>query len=97
MNRRYTKGRDFFDLGWYLSKWPDLSPNIVFLNNALNQTGWDKGGVSLEKWRELIYKTVQRADWRKVRQDVESFLESHGDINIFSKENVLTLLARSSV
>ena len=34
LDRKYTKGRDFFDLGWYLSKWPGLSPNIVFLNRS---------------------------------------------------------------
>lgn len=24
LSRKYTKGRDLFDLGWYLSKWKDL-------------------------------------------------------------------------
>jgi len=35
------KGRDVYDLIWYLGDptWPP--PNIELLNNALHQTGWD--------------------------------------------------------
>jgi hypothetical protein len=40
LQRPYTKGRDIYDLLWYLSdpEWPP--PNLVLLNNALQQTGW---------------------------------------------------------
>jgi hypothetical protein len=40
LHRPYPKGRDFYDLVWYLSDpfWPP--PNLVLLNNALAQTGW---------------------------------------------------------
>ena len=31
LSRKYTKGRDFFGLGWYLSRWKDISPNINLL------------------------------------------------------------------
>jgi len=38
--RNYTKGRDIYDLFWYLSdqSWPE--PNFDYLNEALKQTGW---------------------------------------------------------
>ena len=41
LQRPYPKGRDVNDLLWYLSDpaWPE--PNLVMLNNALQQTGWD--------------------------------------------------------
>jgi hypothetical protein len=40
LQRPYVKGRDLYDLLWYLSDraWP--SPNLVLLGNALGQTGW---------------------------------------------------------
>jgi hypothetical protein len=40
LTRAYTKGRDLFDLVWYLSdpQWP--APNIPQLNNALERFGW---------------------------------------------------------
>ena len=94
LSRKHTKGRDFFDIGWYLSKWKDLSPNLTLLQNALKQTGW-KGKLPLrDNWRELIYDAVKDVDWKKVKQDVENFLENPGDMNVFSKENVLDLIRR---
>ena len=92
LNRKYTKGRDFFDIGWYLSRWKDLSPNMTLLKNALLQTGWEKEIPSERTWRECLYDVVKKADWEKVRQDVENFLENASDVNVFSKENVLKLI-----
>ena len=92
LSRKYTKGRDFFDIGWYLSKWRDLSPNIILLQNALKQTDWEKEFPSKANWRDFLYKVVKEADWKKVRQDVENFLERPSDMDIFNQENVLRLI-----
>lgn len=91
-SRRYAKGRDFFDVGWYLSRWKDLSPNITLLKNALMQTGWKGELPTKENWRTSLYDVVKKADWKKVRQDIENFLENPTDINVFSQENVLRLI-----
>lgn len=92
LSRKYTKGRDFFDLGWYLSRWRDLSPNLLLLKNGLEQTGWKKEFPSEASWKNLIYEVVRAADWNKVKNDVEKFLENPKDLNIFTKENILSLL-----
>jgi len=92
LSRKYTKGRDFFDIGWYLSKWKDLSPNIPLLKNALLQVGWKKDFPNQENWREYLYEVVKNVDWKRVRQDVENFLENPSDLSIFSQENVLSLI-----
>lgn len=92
LSRKYTKGRDFFDLGWYLSKWRDLSPNIALLTNGLKQAGWQGKMPSENNWRDLIYEVVKKADWRKVRREVENFLENPSDLNVFSQENTLSLI-----
>lgn len=92
LSRKYTKGRDFFDLGWYLSKWKDLSPNFILLKNALKQTGWKHEIPSEDTWKRFLKKVVQEADWNKVEQDVESFLENPRDLEIFNQENILKLL-----
>ncbi|MFA5090360.1 MAG: nucleotidyl transferase AbiEii/AbiGii toxin family protein [Candidatus Omnitrophota bacterium] len=92
LSRKYTKGRDFFDLGWYLSKWKDLTPNFTLLGNALKQTGWQGKIPSENTWKDFLSKVVHEADWRKVKQDVENFLENPRDLEIFTKENVLNLL-----
>lgn len=91
-SRKYTKGRDFFDIGWYLSKWKNLSPNFLLLRNSLLQTGYNKEIPSEENWRSCLYAVVENTDWYKVREDVENFLEQPKDLEVFSKENVLSLI-----
>ncbi|MFC1808164.1 nucleotidyl transferase AbiEii/AbiGii toxin family protein [Candidatus Omnitrophota bacterium] len=92
LSRKFTKGRDFFDLGWYLSRWRDLSPNITLLKNALIQTDWKGEFPSLDNWRDFVYEVVDKTDWLKVKKDVGNFLENPSDMNIFTKENVLNLI-----
>lgn len=92
LSRKYAKGRDYFDLGWYLSKWKGIEPNFILLENALKQTGWGKDMPGKDNWRELIYKVVEQTDWKKVKQDAENFLENPSDLNIFTRENTLQLL-----
>lgn len=95
LSRKYTKGRDYFDLGWYLSKWKGIEPNFEQFRNALKQTGWSRDFPEENNWRDLIYKVIEKVDWEKVKQDVENFLENPSDLNIFTKENILHLLHNS--
>jgi predicted nucleotidyltransferase component of viral defense system len=92
LSRPYVKGRDYYDLAWYLSRYKGISPNTDFLNNALRQTGWDKDFPTKKNWKDLLKKVVRTADWKQVEKDVLPFLERPGDMNIFTKENVLSLL-----
>jgi len=92
LSRKYAKGRDYFDLGWYLSKWKGIEPNFTLFKNALKQTGWSSELPDKDNWRELIYKVVEHVDWKKIKQDVEQFLENPSDLNIFTRENIMQLL-----
>lgn len=96
LSRKYTKGRDLFDLGWYLSRWKDLTPNIALLCNALKQTGWKNELPSIDNWRDFLYKVVMDLDWNKVREDIDNFLENSSDLNVFSKQNILVLIKGAS-
>jgi len=90
--RSYTKGRDYYDLIWYLSdrSWPE--PNIAFLRNALAQTEWQGAEVTGDNWRRLIEERVADADWQKVVNDVDPFLERTEDAALLTLENLLSLL-----
>lgn len=94
MSRKYTKGRDFFDLGWYLSRWTDISPNIGLLQNGLRQTGWKNEMPTGHTWREVLFKIVEAADWKKVEGDVKNFLENSSDLSVFTQKNILNLINR---
>ena len=93
LSRKYTKGRDFFDLGWYLSRFKALAPNFKLLHNALIQTGYTGKMPGENDWRECLGYIVQKADWKLVHRDVANFLENPKDADVFTKENVLRLLA----
>jgi len=40
----------------------------------------------------LIYNIVKEVEWKKVRQDVENFLENPRDLEILTQDNILRLL-----
>lgn len=92
LNRRYTKGRDFFDLVWFLSdpSWP--SPNLELLNRALKQTEWNGPEVTEQNWRALVIKRLEKVNWKQVTEDVRPFLERETDLSLLAKENCLRLL-----
>lgn len=92
LQRSWTKGRDLFDLLWYLTdrEWPE--PNLRLLNNALFQTGWDRGAVTTENWRAVIRERVEALDWTRVLNDVRPFVEPHADIDLLTLENLLSVL-----
>jgi Domain of unknown function (DUF1814). len=95
LSRKYLKGRDFFDIAWYLSKWKGLAPNIILLQNALLQTGWKKERINENNWRSIIAENIKAADWRKVEEDLKNFLERPSDIDVFTKEVLLRLVGGS--
>ncbi|MEW5758844.1 MAG: nucleotidyl transferase AbiEii/AbiGii toxin family protein [Candidatus Omnitrophota bacterium] len=95
-SRKYTKGRDFFDIGWYLSKWKGLAPNFALLKNSLTQTGYSGEFPNEQNWRDCLYKAIENTDWNKVKKDIENFLETQKDLEVFSKENILLLVKTTS-
>lgn len=96
LSRRYVKGRDIYDLMWYLSDrtWPQ--PNIVLLNNALKQMGWKGREITAENWRKKISAQISNYDWNKVITDARPFVENQRDLAMLTKENLTGLLANKS-
>ncbi|MBN2315131.1 MAG: nucleotidyl transferase AbiEii/AbiGii toxin family protein [Sedimentisphaerales bacterium] len=92
--RKYVKGRDIYDLIWYLSdrSWP--APNLELLNNALIQTRWTGPQVTAENCRRLVIRRVEKLDFKQVVADVEPFLERSADISLLTRENLTLLLKR---
>ena len=93
LTRKYTKGRDLYDLGWYLADptWP--APNLVQLNNALRQSGRDAPVVTPANWRGLIRNKLNTIDWEQALRDVSPFLERRQDMALISRDVLLRLLA----
>lgn len=92
LQRSWPKGRDLFDLFWYLSDptWP--GPNLVLLENALRQTGWEGPRLDESSWRPAAYARVEALDWRAAERDVAPFLEPGPGAALFGRENLLRLI-----
>jgi hypothetical protein len=94
LQRLYTKGRDLYDLLWYLSD-PDWSePNLVLLNNALEQTGWESSFLTEDTWRGIVGGRIEDLEWEKARTDVAPFLERNEDLDLLTKENLRRILRK---
>jgi hypothetical protein len=75
LSRKYTKGRDLYDLAWYLSDpaWPP--PNLELLNNALQQTSWSGRRLTNQTWVPALARRLEKVDWAAALADVLPFLE----------------------
>ncbi len=94
LQRVYTKGRDLYDLLWYLSDpgWP--APNLAMLRSALAQSGWEGSELDESSWRDVVEQRVADLDWAKVLGDVRPFVESPADLETLTRENLLRVLSR---
>ena len=79
--RGFTKGRDFYDLIWYMSK--KVKPNLVLFNNAVKQTEGKSPAISEENFREFLIEKIEGVDFKNARRDVERFLEDKKELRLF--------------
>ena len=73
--RPYVKGRDWYDLVWYVTR--KTRPDLALLGQALRQQGpW--AGQQLEmtpRWvQEHMEAVIRRIDWTAARDDVQRFV-----------------------
>jgi len=90
--RSWCKGRDLYDLVWYLSDttWPE--PNLTLLNSALSQTGWTGPELLAGNWRGVLADKLESIDWNAARADVLPFLERPREVDLIHPEHLLRLL-----
>jgi hypothetical protein len=91
LTRRYAKGRDWYDLVWYLSQRPPVAPNLTLLQNALDQTqGAER--VDARRWIDEVRGRLLAIDTKALFDDVGPFLERPKDAALITRENLLGLL-----
>lgn len=90
--REYSKGRDWYDLLWYLTSFKELEPNFDMLNNAIEQTMRKPFRVNRENWRDKLKDTIDNFNIKKAKNDVGYFLENPQEMELLTKENLHKLL-----
>lgn len=92
LQRPFTKGRDIYDLFWYLSDptWPE--PNLILLNNALSQTNWKGETLTIDNWKEQVWHRLKSLNWTGIVDDVRPFVEPGFDIYLLTAVNMARVL-----
>ena len=73
--RSYVKGRDWYDLLWYVAR--RTVPDLALLANALFQQGpWQGERIELSnEWLlQALRAKIESVDWKLARNDVQRFL-----------------------
>jgi predicted nucleotidyltransferase component of viral defense system len=96
LQRDYAKGRDLYELMWYLSdpQWPE--PNLILLRNALMQTHWKGPAPEPGNWRGIIYERLKTINWDAALADVRPFLERPQEIDLLIMANFRRLLHQTN-
>lgn len=80
--REYSKGRDYYDLMWYLSREPFVEPNLMLLGAALQQTAPALAEAAEADWRAALKDKLEDVNWEDVRRDITPFLEQARDVDL---------------
>lgn len=91
LTRTYPKGRDWYDLVWYRGQRPPVEPNLVLLQNALNQTQ-GRGACDAGQWKRALRDRIEDLDDRQLVADVQPFLEHPEEAELLLTEHVLSVL-----
>lgn len=91
ITRKYAKGRDWYDLLWYLSQRPPVQPNLPLLQQALDQTQGAGHSNALD-WEVLVRARLAALDLKAIGDDVRPFLERPQEAELLTRDNLLGLL-----
>ena len=90
--RKYTKGRDFYDLLWYLGK--KILPSFTLLNNAIAQTESKRIIVTERNFRDFLLERLEKINFTRIREDVGRFLVDKQELKLLDKEVIKQLLTK---
>jgi predicted nucleotidyltransferase component of viral defense system len=89
-----VKGRDWYDLVWYVANHPEL--HLYHLERRMRQTGHWKEDASLtsESFKNLLIKTINNLDVDQARKEIETFVKNPQNLSIWSHEFFLEVASR---
>lgn len=90
LNRPWPKGRDYYDLMWYLEQDPRSEPNLALLNAGMAQQNPNADTLTRENWRYKVADRVLQVPWDRVTEDITRLVEGLDDIPL--REDLLALL-----
>lgn len=91
--RQYTKGRDFYDLMWFLGR--GTSPNLPLLENAIFQTTGNKIKLTVPELKKMLLKRINEADFVKIQEELKIFLVDKSEVSYVTAQNLAQLVEKA--
>jgi len=82
--RKFTKGRDFYDLLWYLGQKAEC--NYEVLNNAIKQTEKKTEKITQSNFIDFLKQSLNKIDLKKAKKDVAHFLIDKNELKLFDQK-----------
>lgn len=92
LHRKYAKGRDFYDLLWYLMK--NIEPNLELLNNSIEQSTCKTSHLTQSNWKAALVTQLEKLDFEQIQKDVRRFLISQNEVETINLNNFKLLLTK---
>jgi len=80
------KGRDWYDLVWYVGHYPQL--NLKHLEYRMRQSGnyHDSTPLSFDKFMHIANTAVDSVDIQQIKEDVIPFINDYEQLELWSKD-----------
>jgi predicted nucleotidyltransferase component of viral defense system len=91
-----VKGRDWYDLEWYLKKGVEV--NLVhFFQRASESNDWEGDAISKEQLIDLLKQKIASVNFENIKEDIVRFIPNPEVLNIWSAAYFSTLAERIKV
>ena len=88
-----VKGRDWYDLEWYIKKGIPLDVDH-FLTRAKDTDDWDEDSISNNQILELLIEKIDSVDFSSIKEDVIRFIKDDAVLDIWSPEYFKDLMTK---
>lgn len=80
-----VKGRDWYDLEWYIKKGIPLDLDH-FLLRAQDTGDWKNENITAEQFLELLTQKISNVDFNSIKDDVVRFIPDDAVLKIWGRE-----------
>jgi hypothetical protein len=87
-----VKGRDWYDMEWYIKKGIPLNLKH-FLLRAQDSGDWHKRSINEEEFRELLNAKIDAVNLNRVKADISRFIPDPGAVDTWSAQYFHDLVA----
>lgn len=88
-----VKGRDWYDMEWYIKKGIPLDVNH-FLSRAKDTKDWQEDNISKEQIIELLDKKIESVSFSSIKEDVVRFIKNDEALDIWSPQYFKDLISK---